>query len=213
MECELPSHSSLWANLSDESRLTLQLRQLQLPNDLAHLPLPFFDQRDNRKLQTQFVYAAGADATTLKAAGIVAAWLGKQAGYRGTSFTAQIDQLPAGHGIVFATNAQRPPALRHLPAVDVPTLQLVDHPGVPSAKLLLVLGKDSAQLETAAQALAVGRAAFSGDTVTVKTLELPALRKPYDAPNWIATDRPVRIAELARDPGSCSCAAMRSTMQ
>ena len=201
MECELPSHSSLWANLSDESRLTLQLRQLQLPNDLAHLPLPLFDQRDNRKLQAQFVYAAGADATTLKAAGIVAAWLGKQAGYRGTSFTAQIDQLPAGHGIVFATNAQRPPALRHLPAVNVPTLQLVDHLGVPSAKLLLVLGKDSAQLETAAQALAVCHAAFSGDTVTVKTLELPALRKPYDAPNWIATDRPVRIAELARDPG------------
>lgn len=200
MECEMPSHSSLWANLSDESRLTLQLRQLQLPNDLAQLPLPFFDPRDNRKLQAQFVYAAGADATTLKAAGIVAAWLGKQAGYRGTSFTAQIDQLPTSHGIVFATNAQRPPALRNLPAVEVPTLRLVDHPSVPAAKLLLVLGKDSAQLETAAQALAVGRSAFSGDTVTVKALELPAPRKPYDAPNWIATDRPVRVAELAREP-------------
>ena len=200
MECEMPSHSSLWANLSDESRLTLQLRQLQLPNDLAQLPLPFFDPRDNRKLQAQFVYAAGADATTLKAAGIVAAWLGKQAGYRGTSFTAQIDQLPSNHGIVFATNAQRPPALRNLPAVEVPTLRLIDHPTAPAAKLLLVLGKDSAQLETAAQALAMGRSAFSGDTVTVKTLELPAPRKPYDAPNWIATDRPVRVAELAREP-------------
>lgn len=200
MECEMPTHSSLWANLSDESRLTLQLRQLQLPNDLALLPLPFFDTRDNSKLQAQFVYPAGADAATLKAAGIVAAWLGKQAGYRGTSFTAYIDQLPRSHGIVFATNAQRPPALRNLPPVDTPTLRLIDHPSAPTAKLLLVLGKDSAQLETAAQALAVGRSAFSGDTVTVKSLELPPPRKPYDAPNWIATDRPVRLAELVREP-------------
>lgn len=201
LECEVPSHSSLWANLSDESRLSLQLRQLQLPNDLAQLPLPFFDPRDNRKLQAQFFYPAAADTNTLKAAGIVAAWLGQQAGYRGTAFTAQTDQLPPGHGIVFATNTTRPPALGKLPAVEVPTLQLIDHPEAASAKLLLVLGKDSAQLEMAAQALALGRSAFSGDTVTVKALELPALRKAYDAPNWIATDRPVRIAELAREPG------------
>jgi hypothetical protein len=171
------------------------------------------DQRDNRKLQTQFVYAAGADATTLKAAGIVAAWLGKQAGYRGTSFTAQIDQLPAGHGIVFATNAQRPPALRHLPAVDVPTLQLVDHPGVPSAKLLLVLGKDSAQLETAAQALAVGRAAFSGDTVTSRRWSCP----PCASPTMPRTGSPptgrCALPSWPAIPGSCSCAAMRSTMR
>lgn len=199
MDCEMPNHSSLWANVSDESSLTLQLRPLQLPNDLSQLPLPFFDTRDNRKLSIHFVYPTGADTTTLKAAGTLAAWLGMQAGYRGTAFSAAENQLPQGHAIVLATNAQRPDFLRDLPPVDAPTLKFVDHPSIPASKLLLVLGKDSAQLETAAQALALGRAAFSGDTVTVKTLEMPALRQAYDAPNWIASNRPVRLAELARE--------------
>lgn len=199
MDCEMPNHSSLWANVSDESRLTVQLRQLQLPNDLAQLPLPFFDSRDSRKLSTQFVYPQGADTSALKAAGAVAAWLGMKAGYRGTQFTALENQLPTGHAVVVATNTQRPDFLRDLPPVDVPTIQLMDHPNTPSIKLLLVLGKDSAQLETAAQALALGRTAFAGNKVTVKAMEMPALRKAYDAPNWISTDRPVRFSELVRE--------------
>ena len=199
MDCEMPNHSSLWANVSDESRLTLQLRQLQLPNDLAQLPLPFFDSRDNRKLSTQFVYPQDSDTHIFKAAGTLAAWLGRQAGYRGSQFSALENQLPQGHGIVLATNDKRPALLQQHPPVEVPTIELIAHPSNPAWKLLLVLGKDSAQLETAAHALALGKAAFSGNKVEVKGLQMPSLRKAYDAPNWISSERPVRFAELVRE--------------
>jgi len=48
MECEAPNHSSLWATISNESQLDLSLRQIPLRDDLALLPAPFFDPRDNR---------------------------------------------------------------------------------------------------------------------------------------------------------------------
>lgn len=63
-----------------------------------------------------------------------------------------------------------------------PTISVVNHPEVPGAKLLLVLGKDDAQLQMAADALALGKAVLSGQTIAVKSLDYPALTKPYDAP-------------------------------
>ena len=50
LECEDPQHSSLWATLSPRSELELTVRPLELRNDLALLPVPFFDRRDNRRL-------------------------------------------------------------------------------------------------------------------------------------------------------------------
>src|SRR5262245_46764544 len=44
LECEDPQHSSLWATLSPQSELELTLRPLELRNDLALLPVPFFDR-------------------------------------------------------------------------------------------------------------------------------------------------------------------------
>jgi hypothetical protein len=55
LECEMPSHSSLWATISNTSQLELSLRQIALRDDLALLPAPFFDPRDNRPLTLAFV--------------------------------------------------------------------------------------------------------------------------------------------------------------
>ena len=49
-DCEDPHHSSLWATVSERSELELTLRPLELRNDLALLPAPFFDRRDGRRL-------------------------------------------------------------------------------------------------------------------------------------------------------------------
>lgn len=200
LDCENPNHSSLWADISNESTLDLSLRQLPLRSDLALLPAPFFDARDNRAVDVPFVYAAQPSLGQLKAAGSIAGWLGMQAAYRGNHFPVFENQLPARHAVVIATNAQRPDFLKKLPPVEQPTLSMVPHPDAPGAQLLLVLGKDDAQVQTAADALALGKAALSGKSIQITQLDYPAPSKAYDAPKWITTQRPVRLAELVENP-------------
>lgn len=200
LDCEDPSHSSLWAEISHESVLDLALRPLQGRGDLALLPAPFFDPRDSRPVEVPFVYAAQPSLGQLKAAGAVASWLGVLASYRGNRFPVFQDALPPGHAVVVATNDRRPAFLKDMPPVEQPTLSMVAHPQVPGARLLLVLGKDDAQVQTAAAALALGKAALSGQSMRVTGLELPPPRKAYDAPRWLTTERPVQLGELVERP-------------
>ncbi|MFT7402813.1 MAG: hypothetical protein ACI83N_002417, partial [Hydrogenophaga sp.] len=86
MECEMPSHSSLWATISNASQLELSLRQIPLRDDLALLPAPFFDPRDNRLLTLPFVYGSQPSTGMLKASGSIASWFGMLASYRGNRF-------------------------------------------------------------------------------------------------------------------------------
>ena len=200
MECENPSHSSLWANVSNESTLALSLRQLPQRDDLALLPTPFFDPRDNRSVQVAFVYPDQPSPAILKASGSVASWLGMLAGYRGNDFSVWTNELPAHHAIVFATNSARPSFLRDLPSVQQPTLTMAAHPSVPGAKLLLVLGQDADQLQIAADALALGKAALSGSSMAVASLQYPPPKRAYDAPRWVTSERVVKLAELVQNP-------------
>ena len=200
LDCEDPSHSSLWAEISNESSLELSLRPLPLRSDLALLPAPFFDMRDNRIVDVPFVYAGQPSLGELKAAGSVAGWLGMQAAYRGNRFPVFENQLPPRHAVVIATNDRRPDFLKNLAPVEHPTLTMMAHPSVPDAQLLLVLGKDDAQVQIAADALALGKAALSGQSIRVTGLEYPAPRKAYDAPRWITSERPVQLGELVTRP-------------
>ena len=196
LECETTTHSSLWATISNESQIELLLRQIPVRDDLALLPAPFFDPRDNRPVNLPFVYGSKPSTGTLKASGSIASWVGMLAGYRGNQFTALENQLPRQHAVVIANNDNRPAFLKGLPLATEPTLSIMPHPDMPGAKLLLVLGKDDAQLQMAADALALGKAVLSGQTIAVKSLEYPAFAKPYDAPRWITTQRPVKLGEL-----------------
>lgn len=199
-DCEDQEHSSLWAEISGASTLDLSLRRLPLKTDLALLPAPFFDPRDSRALQVPMVYGAKPNAGELKAAGIVAGWLGALAAYRGNQFLVLENELPLRSAMVIATNAHRPDFLRDLPPVEQPTLSMIDHPQLPGAQLLLILGKDEVQVEQAAQALALDKAVLSGRSLQVRELTLPQLRSAYDAPRWISTQRVVPLGELVERP-------------
>ena len=200
LDCEDPNHTSLWAEISAESTLDLGLRQLPLRSDLALLPAPFFDPRDNRQVDVPMVYGATPSLGELKAAGSVASWLGVLAAYRGNHFPVFENSLPPGSAIVIASNAHRPDFLRDLPPVQEPTLTMMAHPDLPGAQLLLVLGKDDAQVQQAAEALASSAAALSGQTMHVTHLERVPLRKAYDAPRWISSERAVPLGELVDRP-------------
>ncbi|WP_043176394.1 cellulose biosynthesis cyclic di-GMP-binding regulatory protein BcsB, partial [Burkholderia ambifaria] len=84
--CEDPSNSALWADVSPTSELILDESPLRLPNDLALLPAPFFDRRDNGLLRLPFVLPASPDSATLRSAGVLASWFGAQADYRQARF-------------------------------------------------------------------------------------------------------------------------------
>ncbi|WER47317.1 cellulose biosynthesis cyclic di-GMP-binding regulatory protein BcsB [Cupriavidus sp. WKF15] len=195
-DCEDPFHSSLWATVSNASVLELTVTRGALANDLALLPLPFFDRRDIGRLRLPFIFAGSPSAATLEAAGAVSSWFGGLAGYRGASFPVTLNELPgSGNGVVFATQQERPAGIG-LPQLDGPTVAIVPNPNDAGSKLLLVMGRDSAELKTAARALALGAKALSGQRATITGLHNVAPRKPYDAPNWLRSDRPVRFGEL-----------------
>lgn len=197
MECEDPAHSSLWANISNNSVLELTVSPVSLENDLALLPQPFFDRRDVRRLNLPFVFASTPDNGMLEAAGTLSSWFGALAGYRGAAFPTSISQIPErGNAIVMVAGASRISGL-NVPQPAGPSLTVVPNPNDPSGKLLLVMGRDAKELKTAATTLAVGTPTLSGPSAMITELTNLKARVPYDAPNWLPNDRPVRFGELA----------------
>lgn len=197
-DCEDPDHTSLWANIDRGSYVELAWAPLQLANDLSLLPLPFFDPRDTSRLELPFVFPGQPSNATVQAAGVAASWFGAQAGYRGALFPTYTGMLPVqGNAVVFGTTRNPPPGIQ-LPEVNGPTLAITNHPQDPNGKLLLVLGRDEAELRVAASAMSLGTP-LSGELAVVQGYREVEPRKPYDAPNWVPSDRPVRFDELVRD--------------
>ncbi|MDR5828382.1 cellulose biosynthesis cyclic di-GMP-binding regulatory protein BcsB [Caballeronia sp. LP006] len=196
-QCEDPSNSTLWATVSNASSLDLTYASLASKPDLAALPAPFFDRRDVRRLELPFVFAGKPSLPALEAAGTVASYFGSLAGYRGAIFPAQSDNVPlAGNAVVFATGDTKIAGV-DLPPVSGPTIAVVERDAAARGRLLLVMGRDDNELKTAAKALGVGRNAFSGTSATITQFADLQPRRPYDAPNWLPSDRAVRFGELA----------------
>ncbi len=194
-DCEDPAHTSLWARIDASSTLRLNVSPLKLSNDLATLPQPFFDRRDVRRARIPFVFGSAESGPLLEAAGVVSSWFGALADYRGAVFPVSRGQLPSGHSVVFATPETSLPGLV-LPAIQGPALAVVDHPQDPTAKLLLVMGRDANELRTAAASLALNSRALSGATSAIAAFQEPPARKPYDAPRWVPSDRALQFGEL-----------------
>lgn len=169
--CEEPSNSALWVNVSRVSHISVTEQALSVENDLAWFPLPFFDARDYQSPVLNMVFAANPTLEEQRAAGILASYFGSQAGWRGTRFPVAFDHLPgvtakdkALPSIVFATNDHRPAMLADLktfPAVDAPVVQIIDNPANSYSKVLLVMGRNEADLITAVKALALGATCFA----------------------------------------------------
>lgn len=194
--CENPASSTLWLDVGRESYLDLTYQSLNVRNDLSHFPVPFYDARDNRQLTLPMVFASAPDSVQQQAAAIIASWFGSKAGWRGQQFPVQFNTLPDRNAIVFATNDKRPDFLREHPPVNAPTIEMIDHPNNPYIKLLVVFGRDDKDLLQAAKGIALGNILFRGSSVTVDDVKQLQARKPYDAPNWVRTDRTVTFAEL-----------------
>ncbi len=194
-ECEDPAHSTLWAVIANESVLELELQHIAVANELALLPEPFFDPRDKRQLVLPFVLPAEPTQDELQAAGVVASWFGGLAEYRGARFPTQLGRLPAkGNAVMIAMRPRLGTAVEVAKASGA-QVAISDNPTDRSGKLLVVTGDDQATLLAAARALTLGAQALSGPSATVRDLAEPPLRKAYDAPRWVPTDRVVQLGE------------------
>lgn len=200
--CENPANSVIWLDIGKESTLDLSLQKLPVKDDLSHFPEPFFDARDNRPLSLPMVFAAAPDVGEQRAAAVLASWFGTKADWRGQTFPVFYNALPEmQHAVVFATNDKRPDFLKSLPPVEKPTVEMIDSPGNPYQKMLLILGRDDNDLLTAVQGIAQGEMLLRGQTATIDGVKELAARQPYDAPNWVRTDRATTFGELQQFQG------------
>lgn len=192
--CENPVHPDLWADIATQSRLLLEVEPVVLPNDLSQLPVPFFDAHDMSSLRLPFV-VFNPSPTRLEAAGVLASWFGALADYRGAHFPVSTSAIPAkGHAVVIANTPAQLAAL-DLPAPQGPTIAMRANPNDPAGKLLVITGRNEQDIRQAAVAVATGGESMTGDVLKVDALEVDT-RKPYDAPRWLPSDRPVAFGEL-----------------
>ncbi|SEP44008.1 cellulose synthase subunit [Methylobacterium sp. ap11] len=195
--CNDPLSGLLWSTVSDTSTLTLTLVRLPPQRDLSRLPLPFFEARDRQQVVLPFVIQTNPANEVLESSGIVSSWFGQMAGFRGASFPVSASLPASRNGIVVATADTLPPGLG-VGRIEGPTIAIVPNPNDASGSLLLVAGRNGQELVSAARALVVSGRTLGGQQAVVGAPVL-AKRKPYDAPAWIPTDRPVRFGELV-DP-------------
>ncbi|WP_019937776.1 cellulose biosynthesis cyclic di-GMP-binding regulatory protein BcsB [Bordetella sp. FB-8] len=190
-----PQSPDLWLKANSGSMLELTVVPVDLPNELSLLPAPFFDAHDERTLELPVVLPHAPDASRLESAGIVTSWFGALADYRGARFTASLGAVPAhGHAVVLALPGELPGLT--MPAVNGPTLAIVPNPNDPNGKLLLITGRDDAEIRQAAMALATGAQTLSGPQARINAMVTAAPRKPFDAPKWLRSDRPMQLGEL-----------------
>lgn len=199
-ECVDPDNPTLRLDIRPDSTLTITSTPLSMVNDLALLPAPFFDPRDNRKLRLPLVLPQEKTESGMKAAGILASWMGAQAFYRQAEFDVLAAPSPTHHSIVLSTGKNLPEGMA-ANDIEGPTLMMVSSPAKPSVKHLYVMGRNDEELLQAVYGLVIEGQVLSGQKALVKKVELGSPRKPYDAPRYVPTHRPVRFGELIDYPG------------
>lgn len=208
--CEDLAHSSLWIDLSRRTHVRIQEQALMLANELSFFPEPFLDTNDMLAQTIPFIFAGPPSTAQLETAATLASYFGTIARWREVQYPVSFDEIASDHhSIVMATNENRPAFLKDYPAVEQATIDMISAPDNPYQKLLLILGRSDQDLKTAVTALTLGQSLFRGQSVTVDAVDELAPRKPYDAPNWIPTDRPVYFSELIDYPGQLEVSGLR----
>lgn len=194
-ECNDPLSDLLWMTVAESTSLQMTLARLPLPPDLARLPEPFFDPRELREaLVLPFILPDAVGSEMLRGAAVAASWFALQAEYRGARFPVSASLPGSGNAVVLATPQEVPEGLP-LPAMTGPTIALLRNPRDPAGQILLLGGRNVQEAATAAMALVAAPQLLSGASATVVAPRLPT-RRPYEAPRWLPTDRPVSLGEL-----------------
>jgi hypothetical protein len=207
--CGGQGNSTVWVNIPGDGKLSLRTQPLRLRNDLALLPTPFIDTTTPAMTRLPVVLPENADSAFLDAAAAFASWAGAAADWRGVRFKV-MHEAPAveSHYVVFATNDSKP-AFLDLPKFTEPTLLVMDAPFSTFAKVLVVGAENAKSLKKAARALSEATLSLGGAGAAVGNLKDAKPRKPYDAPNWVDTTKPVYFRDLVEYEGQLTSEGMK----
>ncbi|GBQ13668.1 cellulose synthase catalytic subunit (UDP-forming) [Komagataeibacter rhaeticus] len=193
-DCNDLYNDVLWAQISDQSTITLTTARIEPVRSLSRLPTPFFDSNLKVAMRVPMVLPGSAMAPeVLRAGGLVASWFGRLADTRQLTFPVARTLPDTGNAIeigprIAIDDRGTPPS--------GPTLFEIANPNDKWGTILVVTGRTPAEVEVAARTLV-----FSPDTLgdlpgaVVEDVTLRP-RVAYDAPSFIPTDRPVRFGEL-----------------
>ncbi|HIF9193369.1 TPA: cellulose biosynthesis cyclic di-GMP-binding regulatory protein BcsB [Photobacterium damselae] len=199
-ECSDPNDPSIWAEIGQNSSIEMYVQNTAIKSDLSLFPAPFFDYRDFSQLNLPLVMGSHPNTGEIKAAGVLSSYFGSLAGWRGAKFPLSYDALPDHNAIIFITNDNKPKFFHDFPDVDGPKVQVITHPMDPYVKLLLVMGRNSQELNKAVQGVVLGNTLLTGSIAKIDHVKQLKPRVPYDAPNWISTKGPVRFSDLIKQP-------------
>ena len=192
--CRLPKERQFWVLIDPESFVYLSAARLPVPDDLASLPRPFADRKDALELSLPFVLPPDPSGDVVQAASVVAGYFGLVARHKGADFPVSFSGLPAGNAVVFVLGNNYPAGVAPLPGQG-PRIAIATNPLQVDSKLLLIVGANARELQQAANTLAFGTAPMAGPWVTA-TAAPPPPRRPYDSPNWVPSDRPIRLGDI-----------------
>src|SRR5215472_12266687 len=122
------SEQTPWITIEPNSVLSLSGTKLPITNDLALLPLPFFDPAGQRPWALAVVFADRPDNNTLSAASIVASWFGVFSDFRGVHTSVKVGELPEGNAVVLVLRNSQLAAGLSLPAKPGAVLAIRDNP-------------------------------------------------------------------------------------
>ena len=190
-DCNDLYNEVLWARISDQSHITLTTVRIAPERTLARLPAPFFDP--NLRTPVRVPMVLSAQEPNLRAGGMIASWFGKLADFRQFSFPVTNTLPDAGNAIEIAENLPVGPD-GQLP--QGPTLLEIPNPNDRWGTVLVVTGRNPREVEIAARTLALSPTTLGAVNAQVVSDVATTPRKPYDAPSFVPTDRPVRFGEL-----------------
>jgi cellulose synthase (UDP-forming) len=199
LQCEDPSHSTLWNHVDSNSSIELAGTLLPLQNDLKLLPLPFYDVAVNLHPAVPIVFLSQPSAKGLQAAGVVASYFGILTDYRPVRFPVTFGAIPAGNAVIISENAADLPGALSITGSSGPTIAMRTNPSDPYSKLLVLTGDNADDLLTAAQALTTQQNMLAGDMTRV-TQDQRTFKKrsPDDAPRWLSTSKLTNIGEISQ---------------
>ena len=194
-ECNDPLSGLLWATVYDTSTLTLTLERLPPQRDLARLPLPFFDRAREAGPDAAVRAVQQAEQRGAASAGITASWFGQQAAFRGANFPV-VNEPPSDGNAVMVVIGAEGRGSNFLPPINGPTLAVIPNPNDSLSSILMIAGRNGDEVDYRGDG-AHARQSCARQRCRDRAA-CPKWRnaQPYDAPNWIATNRPVKFGEL-----------------
>jgi cellulose synthase (UDP-forming) len=181
-----------WVTLDPHSTVSITGTRLSLGNDLALLPLPFFDTSGERSWSLQVVFGESPDDSILQSAALIASYFGILSDVRGVYFPVSVGTLPKGNAVVLALRDSRLLTGLSLPSGHGPLLAMRDNPNDPYGKILIITGERPEDLAEAARTLSTATWMPHVDSLRPRASEIPAL-PAYSAPRWLQSSGPSAI--------------------